>query len=251
MPNMAAKVQSFDIKGFIESQKQKLSPSQSVFLTSLENSISRGDIPAQKAAAYFSMANFWKDSVQQFECYAYNLSEAAKLDNSEKNLTFAAQIFLENLRGEQDMAKLDWMTAEAITLFERAIMLNPNSDDLKIGLGSCYIYGKGRNGDPQQTMRGVQELLGVVRKDSNNMKAQLVLGVGGYLSGQYDKAIVRLSKVVVAEPGNFEAIAFLADTYAAKGDKESAIKWYEISKSLNPDPAYIKAVDERIKTLSK
>jgi hypothetical protein len=48
-----------------------------------------------------------------------------------------------------------------------------------------------------------------------------------------------------------EAIAFLADTYAAKGDKQSAIQWYEISKTLTKDPAYQKAVDERIKMLSK
>ena len=39
-------------------------------------------------------------------------SSAAKLDNSEKNLTFAAQLILTQLRGEQDELKLDW---ESIT----------------------------------------------------------------------------------------------------------------------------------------
>ncbi|MEY2917206.1 MAG: hypothetical protein RIS73_920, partial [Bacteroidota bacterium] len=44
-------------------------------------------------------------------------------------------------------------------------------------------------------------------------------------------------------------IAFLADAYAAKGDKKEAIKWYTISKRLVNDPHYSQEVDERIKGL--
>ena len=77
----------------------------------------------------------------------------------------------------------------------------------------------------------------------------MMLGVGGFVSGQYDKAIERLNKVVIAQPENIEAIAFLADTYAAKGNKTEAIKWYTISKRLVNNPHYSQEVDERIKTL--
>ena len=171
------------------------------------------------------------------------------MDNSEKNLTFAAQQFLTLLRDEHDEAMLTWESDEAIQLFQEAIKLNPNNEDLKIGLGSSYVFGKGRNGDPQQTMKGIQELLGVVRRDSTNMKAQLVLGIGGYVSGQYDKAISRLTKVIIAQPDNLEAIAFLADTYAAQGNKVDAIKWYNVSKRLANNPEYSKEVDNRIKLL--
>ena len=76
-----------------------------------------------------------------------------------------------------------------------------------------------------------------------------MLGVGGYISGQYDKAVERLLKVVKAQPDNLEAIAFLADAYAAKGNRDEAIKWYQISKRLANDPHYSKEVDERIKSL--
>ena len=84
--------------------------------------------------------------------------------------------------------------------------------------------GKEELADPQETMKGIQQLLSVVRKDSTNMKAQMMLGVGGYVSGQYDKAIERLQKVINAQPDNLEAIAFLADAYAAKGDKDRSDK---------------------------
>ncbi len=249
VPTPRPAVQTFNAEEFIQKEKQKLTASQAVYLAALETNSSRGEPSSQQFEAFTKIANFWKDSVRSFEPYAYYISKAAKLDNSEKNLTFAAQLFLSSLRGEQDEAKLNWEADEAIGLFEKAIVLNPANEDLKIGLGSSYVFGKGRSGDAQQTMKGVQELLGVVRRDSNNMKAQLVLGVGGSLSGQYDKAIARLLKVVERDPTNAEAVAFLADSYAGKGDKLEAIRWYTISKRLINDPHYTKEVDERIRTL--
>lgn len=239
----------FNISGFIKEAKQKLTPAQLTYLANLENTVTRGDVTTQQIQANTALANFWKDTTKAFEPYIFYLSEASKLDNSEKNLTFAAQLILANLRSEQDEAKLNWKTEQAIGLFEQALKLNPTSADLKIGLGSCYIFGKGRFGGAAETMQGVQKVLEVVRTDSMNMKAQLVLGIGGYISGQYDKAIDRLTKVVTTEPQNLEAIAFLADTYAAKGDKQEAIKWYQLSKRMANDPHYSEEVDQRIKEL--
>ena len=242
------KTQSFDIENFISKEKNNLSISQLNFLSKIEDSLTSS---SNKINTYKSLAAFWKDSIHLFEPFAYYTEAASKLDNSEKSLTFAAQIFLDGLRGEDDLVKVEWESGEAISLYEKALALNPESDDLKIALASCYIYGKGRSGDPQETMKGIQQLLSVVRKDSTNMKAQMVLGVGGYVSGQYDKAIARLKKVVTAEPNNFEATAFLADTYAAQGNKEEAIKWYNVSKRLSNNPDYNNEVDNRIKTLQK
>ena len=247
--SVTSAVKIFNISQFIGEAKQHLTQAQAITLGKLENSVIRGDVKNQQIIANTRLANFWKDSIHSFETYAYYLSEAAKLDKSEKTLTFAAQLILDNLRGEQDDAKLNWKVEQAIALFEKAIELYPENDDLKVGLGSCYIFGKGRTGGPQETMKGIQQLLSVVRKDSNNMKAQMMLGVGGYVSGQYDKAIERLKKVVTAEPENLEAVAFLADAYAAKGDKADAIKWYLVSKRLVNNPQYSQEVDERIKLL--
>ncbi len=240
---------SFDIQQLIDSSKAKLTQSQALYVTNLENGITRGDVPSQQLSAYNALAAFWKDSVKSFEPYAFYTIEAAKLDNSEKNLTFAARLMLENLRHEQNEAALSWKTTQAIELFERALKLNPENEDLKIGIGSAYVYGKGRAGNAEATMKGVQQLLSVVRKDSNNMKAHLVLGVGGLISGQYDKALERFIRIVKQEPNNIEAIAYLADTYAAKGEKQEAIKWYNVSKQLVNDPEYSKEVDMRIKQL--
>lgn len=240
----------FNVQAAITKEKQKLSPLQLVYVSNLENNISRGDVKIQAEKQFAQLADFWKDSMGLFVPYAYYLSEAAKLDNSEKKLTFAARLILENMRREDSAALKGWEAETAASLFERALKLDPGNDDLKVGLGSCYVYGQGMIGDPQQTMKGIQQLLEVVRKDSNNMQAQLVLGIGAVISRQYDKGIERLRKVVAYDPQNLEAVSWLADAYAGSGDKQNAAKWYGQSKRLVNNPAFSKEVDERIKALN-
>ena len=245
-PSTAA---GFNVDKYIQDAKSKLSVSQLNYINSLENSISRGDVAAQQIKVYKQLASFWADSIHQQEIYIFYTSRSAKLVNSEKNLTFAAQLMLADLRNESDPAKRGWKAEQAIELFEQAIQLNPNNANLQVGLGSCYVFGKGMVGNPQETMKGIQQLLQVVRKDSLNMQAQLVLGIGGVISNQFDKAIDRLNNVLKYESGNLEAISWLADAYAGKGDKPNALKWYEISKRMVNNPVYTKEVNERIKML--
>jgi tetratricopeptide (TPR) repeat protein len=247
--NANAIVPRFNLDNYLQLAKQKLPVSQQNYLANLENSVKRGDVKEQQIKAYNQLASFWKDSTHEHELYNFYTAEAAKLVNSEKNLTFAARLILKDLRNEENVAKRGWEAEQAIALFEKAIELNPANDSLKVGLGSCYVFGKGMAGDAQETMKGIQQLLQVVKKDSSNMQAQLVLGIGGVISTQYDKAVDRLQTVVKNEPGNIEAISWLADAYAGKGDKQNALKWYEISKRMINNPAYSKEVDERIKML--
>lgn len=249
MPPIEQAMPAFNIEAAINLQKQKLPPSQLIYLSKLENDVTRGDVKNQSEKQLTQLADFWKDSAGIFFPYAYYLSKAAKLDNSEKNLTFAARLILENMRREDSVALKSWEAETAASLFEQALKLDPDNADLKVGLGSCYVYGQGMMGDPQQTMKGIQQLLDVVRKDSNNMQAQMVLGVGAVISRQYDKAIERLNKVVAFDPSNLEATSWLADAYAGSGDNVNAIKWYEKTKRLVNNPEFSKEIDARIKDL--
>ncbi|MEO9069434.1 MAG: tetratricopeptide repeat protein [Ginsengibacter sp.] len=237
----------FNITDTLAAAKRNLNPSQLIYVSKIENNISRGDLKNQTENQYSNLTNFWKDSTSFFIPYIYYLSEAAKLDNSEKKLTFAARLILENMKRENNPDQKVWEAQTAASLFEKALELNPENQDLKVGLGSCYVYGEGMIGNAEQTMKGIQQLLQVVKKDSNNMQAQLVLGIGGVISNQYSKAIERLNKVVSFDPHNLEAVSWLADAYAAEGDKQNAVKWYEQSKHLVNNPEFSKEIDERIK----
>ena len=238
-----------DAQDILQASKSRLTPTQLSYVNRLENSVVRGDVKNQELKAYRQLITFWKDSVQNsFLPAAYYTGKVAKLENSEKSLTFAAQLFLDNLYGQDDPALKSWMANEAKELFERALQLNPNNDSSRVGLGGCYIFGS-TAGSPQEVMQGIQQILEVVRRDSTNMYAQFMLGLGGIESGQFDKAIERLIKVIQHQPGNLEAILTLAEAYQRQGDKSNAIKTYERAKKLIANQDVIKEIDQRIKLL--
>ena len=76
-----------------------------------------------------------------------------------------------------------------------------------------------------------------------------MLGLGGMISGQYDKAIDRLLKVVQHQPENVEAMLMLAEAYERQKDKANAVKWYLESKKHINNADVVKEIEERIKLL--
>ncbi len=247
--SMQEAIAGFGINNFIATARQKLTTTQNITLGKLENSVTRGDVLNQQIAANNALAAFWKDSARLFEPYAYYTAAAANLDNSEKNLTFAARLYLGYLRHEPDNGKREWMADEAIKLFDKAIAKNPTEPHLKVDKGACSIYGYAASGKAEKAMSGILMLRDIADKDPTNAEAQLLVGIGGAMSGQYDKAIARLTKVVALEPKNAEAVSWLADCYAGAGNKPEAIKWYGISKKIINNPEYSKEVEQRIKDL--
>lgn len=239
---------SFDIHQYIAKVKKQLTPSIIASLNKLEDGFIQQDPLSKQTAAYRRLAAFWKDSVQLFEPYAYYTALAAKLENSEKSMTFAANLMLDNLRSGTEGALKTWMANEAKQLFEKTLLINPSNDSLSIGLGACYIYGTTTD-KPEETMQGIQRILAVVKKDSTNMYAQLMLGVGGLVSRQYPKAIDRFITVLKHEPNNLEAMFNLAEAYELNGDKESAVKWYTICQNTIKVPEAKKELEDRIRQL--
>jgi len=233
------------IDQILSASKKNLSAAQVQRINQLENSVVRGDVNAQQIKAYYQLAAFWRDSARAFLPSAYYTAEAAKLENIEKNLTFAAHLFLDNLRGQSDVQLKSWMATRARELFEKILELNPGNDSAKVGLGSCYIFG-GMGPNPMQGILMIRE---VAERDPHNMYAQMMLGIGGVMTGQFDKAIDRFKKVIDHQPGNLEAILNLAEAYEQKGDKGSAIQWYERSKQLIKNPEIQKELDARINSL--
>ena len=88
---------------FYKNWTAHLTPAQLSYAGRLQQSVVRGDVVAQQLMLTVSLPDFWKDSVQSgFLLYAYYTGEAAKLENSEKSLTFAAREFLHGLQGQDN-----------------------------------------------------------------------------------------------------------------------------------------------------
>ncbi len=239
--------QAIKFEDLLVKAKERISPEQSVRISALENAVVRGDIKEQKIHLFHQLARFWADSARIFEPYAWYTGEAAKLENSEKSLTFAAHLFLNNLITEGEPAMQNWLASQAKVLFDKALVINPANDSSKIGLGACYLFGN----ISDNPMEGIMSIRSVVEKDPENVFGQMMLGLGGKKSGQYDKAIERFLIVVKKDPDNLDAIFNLAECYDIHNEKANAIKWYEIAKEKVPVPAAKEALSKRIAELKR
>lgn len=233
-----------DIKTVISTSKQRLNPNQKIRLSRLENSIESAT-SLQKVIVYKELSNFWKDSARIYEPYLFYLGEAAKLENSEKSLTFAAQQFTSSLLEVSEPSIQHWLASNAKVLFDKAITINPSNDSSKIGLGACYILGN----ISENPMEGILPVREIATKNPDNLYAQLILGLGGKKSGQYDKAIERFLIIANKQPSNVAIVLYLAECYELKRDNVNAKIWYTKSINLIDNPEIKKEIEKRISEL--
>ncbi|MEP6700464.1 MAG: tetratricopeptide repeat protein [Bacteroidota bacterium] len=238
---------SITIDTFLIMAKKQLSTEQVVRLNTLENSISRGDVQDQQLHIYHQLARFWADSANVFEPYAWYTAEAARLENSEKNLTFAARLFLDNLQNDEVIQRRQWKAMQAKDLFERSLKINPDNDSAKVGLGACYLFGD----ISASPMEGILKIREVAEKDSTNIYAQMMLAKGSLVSGQYEKAVSRLETVNRIKPGDIDVVLLLAEVYERMGNKTKAISWYQKCLLLAKQVELKIAIEKRIVELKK
>jgi len=229
----------------LNAAKKNITAQQSAYLTQLENSVVRGNVKAQQIRIYRQLAAYWQDTLRQQTIAAYYFGEEAKLENSEKNLNFAARLLLVHLMAEDNPAMQNWLATNAKVLFEKSLQINPANDSVRIELGACYIFGNISN----TPMEGILKIKQVADKDPSNMYAQLILGLGDIKSGQYDKAAERLQLVTEKEPNNLQAVFNLAETYERKGDKANAVAWYRKAQNIVSLPEAKREIEEKIRTL--
>lgn len=251
MPAMAAQgmqQQKLTTEDVLTIAKKNLSPTEQEQITELENSVVRGDVKNQQLKVYAQLSDFWKNKKNRPDISAYYKGQEGLLDNSEKELTFAAHLLLRGvLVSDNDAAMQTWMASNAKTFFDKAIELNPNNDSSKIGLGACYMFGNISN----NPMEGILPVRAIAEKNPNNVFAQKILGLGSVKSGQYENAIKRFEAVLKIDPNDMEALLNLAETYDRMGDKTNAIKWYNTILPKINIPEAKKELQDRIKVLQQ
>ncbi len=247
-PSQSAENQVVTTESILNTAKLALSESQKISLLSIENQLIKAKNAQDSLKSYKALTKFWADSAQKLAPYLYFSYSAALLENSEKSLTFAAQLLVDNLlTPDAPPALLPWIAGNAKVLLEKALVINPKNDSAKINLGACYLFGN-LSDNP---MQGITKIKEVVDKDSTNAYGQFILALGGKKSGQYDKAIERFLTVINIQPNQIEAMIHLAECYELTDQKASAIEWYtKVSNSVNI-PEAKEAISKRIKELKK
>lgn len=176
---------------------------------------------------------------------AYYTVQLAEKENKAEGYVNAGDYNSMLLQTAPDAKAKSFLSSNALECYRKAVALDSTNTENRIRLAGAYM------GDGSAPMQGVSILLDIVRKDSTNVDALLMLGRFGIVSGQYDKAIGRLEKILYLHPQNSEALLLLAEAYNNQGNKSKAIEMLERCKKTVSDPGAKKEIDNYIQNIKK
>ena len=231
---------SFD--SMVTASRKQLPKTAADTVLTIENELAAISDTSRMAAVFIRLSGVWERN-KQLHISAYYNAKAAKLENSEKKLTFAGQFFLQLMENESSPSMQMWDAGEAASCLEQSLKIDSNNEETKLGLATAYIEGTG------EPMRGVQILLAITREKPGDIAANMLLGRMSIQSGQFDKAVNRFETILKQEPENKEAMYFLAQAYEGKGDKKKAIELLEKCKEIVNNPDFSKDIDQQINSL--
>ncbi|TAF44905.1 MAG: hypothetical protein EAZ51_03105 [Sphingobacteriales bacterium] len=258
---------SFDIKGLVKPKGDRavnsnpVSASSVTFNTQIASASAKASLNANLASQITSIEDEIKnasgqkkfklqqqllqkwDDVNQPAPAAFIAEEIALSQNSFKNWLLAGDKFTQAFTNYSDTSAIPALVSKAIFAYNKALAIDGDNFDAKTGLGVAYVT------EGIHPMQGIQLLLGVVKQQPSNLKANMNLGLFSMKSGQFEKAVTRFKTVLAVQPSP-EAYFYLATSYENLGAKNEALLAYTKSKELAADPGLTKYVDQKIRELN-
>ena len=228
-------VPAFDWDGYMTKVKGGITSSDTLsLLNNWEKSASEADLR--------SLIRYYHSRGESVVEAHYTLQLG--LQRRDSLLARAGDLFSATSAISNDEEMRHYLMDQAVESYQNALKQDSSIDN-KLKLASAYM--------DQSTapMQGVGILLGVVAKDSTNADAQCLLGKFGIVSRQFDKAIVRLEKVVSLRPKNYDAVFLLAVAYSGKGDNKKATELLDKCAKMVDKPELRQKIEEYKKSLSK
>lgn len=237
----AAPVRDFSLDDVSKASKQNLNANLNKQISDLEATL-KGASDSEKLSLHKQLAQQW-DDVNLAAPAAFYYELIAQKEPAFSSWLKAGDRFTDAYQQTADTTMQPVLVQKAISSYQQADKLQPNTDKVKTGLGIAYVTGT------PNPMQGIQLLLEVVKNDPKNLKANLNLGLFSMKSGQFEKAVERF-KTVISQAPSAEAWFYLASSYENMGKKSDAIGAYLKTKEIAADPNMSQFVDRKINELS-
>ncbi|MGP8214352.1 MAG: tetratricopeptide repeat protein [Bacteroidia bacterium] len=173
----------------------------------------------------------------------YYMEKLAALRNSADLWYKAADRYFDasEVANEQSRVVLIQKASEC---YNNSNKIDSNNLDTKVGIGKCLVESS------PAPMQGIAIIEGVIKKDSNNFNAQLVLGELSIQSGQIDKALYRFHRVLQINPSYSDAYLYLAEAYEKSGNKPQAVENLEKYSTFVTDKKTKEEINSEIRRLN-
>ncbi len=215
---------TLDMTAVIKEANKSLSPTQATEIQSLTQKSESSKDPSVLKQLSAAWHNAGHDEVA-----AHYAEQVAELDKTDEAWSIAGANYYLALQKAEDKALRDFCANQAIKAFQNAASLNPTKLEHRINLALCYT----ENPPQDNPMKGILLLRELDAQNPENVAVNSQLARLAIKTGQYDKAISRLEKVLTKEPNNGKLYCLLADAYSGAHNPkatEAAQKCQSLSK---------------------
>jgi class 3 adenylate cyclase/TolB-like protein/Tfp pilus assembly protein PilF len=154
------------------------------------------------------------------------------------------------LRGRSLMYRIARSSnAEARTLFERAIALDPNYAPAYVGLARVNMYSatQGWTPDPGQALERAEALARrAITLDGASSSAYAILGHALVFFGDYDRALEELKRAIELNPSDADAYGALTGVLLWTGDVQGSIAAGDLLARFRPEQSEIELFDRGV-----
>lgn len=187
-----------------------------------------------KVNAYTEIINYY-NQIESPENSALKVYEKAAIVKNANSWAICGDNFIHLIiEGKGDTTLIADIASHAVQSYENAVALDSTNMDTKVKLAQCYMELE------NQPMKGVPMLMDIAKKYPNHIQAQFLLAKFGLISGQYEKVLGRLEKVLSLQPQNVEARLMRVDAYMALGNAKAAVADLRTIESMKSIPMSMK-----------
>jgi thioredoxin-like negative regulator of GroEL len=213
--NRALAPVTLDIKDRIEHTLESLAPAQKADIQALTEKSKQGDPSVLK-----QLSGAWHNSGHD-EIAAHYAEEVATKENTDDAWSIAGANYYLGIQQNEDKDVRDFCRDKAVNAFQSAASLNPKKLEHRINLALCYT----ENPMQDNPMKGILMLRELDEQNPENVAVNVQLARLAIKTGQFDRAIGRLEKIMVKESNNAKVICLLAEAYeGAKSPKAGEMK---------------------------
>ena len=208
----ALTTEALDIKAHIAETLGKLGAAQKATIQSLAPKADSKDPSLLK-----QLSAAWHNAGHD-EIAASYAEQVAEIEKTEESWSIAGANYYLAIQQSTEEAVRNFSTQHAVNAFQSAASINPTNIEHKINLALCYT----ENPPQENPMKGTLLLLDLEKQNSGNVPVNIQLARLGIKTGQFDKAIGRLEKVLAKEPENKRAVCLLADAYSGANNPKAS-----------------------------
>lgn len=188
-----------------------------------------------------SLATLYRLS-NRFDSAAWFSEEASKSFNTTSGWIEAGDDYYQAYTIAIDENKQKSFAAKAQEMYGKALKNDPHNLDVKTKMAMTYLT-------TPNPMQGITMLREVLAADPGNELALFNMGMLSIQSGQYERAVERLTQLVAKNPSHIQGRLLLGIALMNSGNKEGARDQFEKVKQLDKDPAVQATVDSYLKDL--